>query len=238
MRSATSVIALALLSCTAGTCVLAAPKEVAMAAQAREDAVLKAAREEIDQHRKSDATVRVVDAAGKPAAGASVTVEQTRHEFLFGCNIYRFDRYKTPQRNDAYKRRFRELFNYATVGFYWRWYEPQKGKPLYAYTDTVVAWCRKHKIRMKGHPLLWDHQAGRPTWAGNRQPPAEVQRSRVTEILQRFGGKIDLWEVVNEPSHCRGVKIDEPYRWARAADPKAYLLWIIRNPHLSGSAQK
>jgi len=49
-----------------------------------------------------------------------------------------------------------------------------------------------------------------------------VQKQRVTEIVQRFSGKIGLWEVVNEPSHCRGVKIDEPYRWAREADSKAY----------------
>ena len=52
-----------------------------------------------------------------------MTVTQTGHEFLFGCNIYGFDHAKTKAQNDAYKQRFAELFNYATVGFYWRWYE-------------------------------------------------------------------------------------------------------------------
>jgi len=203
---------------------LAAPEVLAMEAQKREEATLKKAQQDIEKHRKSDATIRVVDANGKPAAAAAVVVEQTRHDFLFGCNIYRFDRYKTHRENELYKKRFGELFNYGTLGFYWRWYEPERGNPIYPYTDSVVAWCIAHNIRMKGHPLLWDHSAGKPKWANNRQPPRDVQRQRVSEIIRRYSGKIEFWEVVNEPSHCRRVKIDQPYRWGREADPKAYLI--------------
>jgi len=203
--------------------VLADPKELAVEAQKTEDAVLEQARKDIEANRKGDAVVRVVDAVGKPVANASVAVVQTSHDFLFGCNIYMFDRYKEAERNDAYKRRFRELFNYATVGFYWRWYEPERGKPKYDYTDKVAAWCIENGIQMKGHPLLWGHEAGVPPWSKG-QPSADIQKERVTEIVKRFSGKIAFWEVVNEPSHCRGVKIDESYRWAREADPKAYLI--------------
>ena len=199
------------------------PKETAPMAAQSEEAFVASLDEKIDAARKADATVRVLDAAGRPVAGANVSVRQTRHEFLFGCNIYRFDRYKTPARNEAYKKRFADLFNAATVGFYWRSYEPRRGQPQYDYTDAVVAWCRKHDIRMKGHPLLWGHQAGVPTWSQG-QPPADVQKRRVTDIVRRFRGKIEFWEVVNEPSHCRQVTIDPPYRWARQADPNGYLI--------------
>ena len=146
----------------------------------------------IEQHRKTDATILVTDAAGTPVEGAEVQIEQTRHAFLFGCNIYMFDRYRNEVQNAAYKQRFAELFNYATVGFYWRWYEPQRGKPNYEYTDKVVAWCQDHGIRMKGHPLLWGDQAGVPTWSPG-QPAPEIQRQRVTEIMQRYRGKIEFW---------------------------------------------
>ncbi len=152
-----------------------------------------------------------------------VSVEQISHEFLFGCNIYMFDHCKTEAQNTAYKRRFAELFNYATVGFYWRWYEPNRGQPNYAYTDRVVAWCSEHGIRMKGHPLLWGDAAGVPRWS-NGQPSAEVQRQRVQDIIGRYHSKIGFWEVVNEPSHLAQPKIDEPYRWARQADPHSYLI--------------
>ncbi len=115
------------------------------------------------------------------------------------------------------------MFNYATVGFYWRGYEQQRGKPNYQYTDKVVEWCGQRGIRMKGHPLLWGTESGIPTWSQG-QPSPEIQRQRVEDILKRYGGKIEFWEVVNEPSHLATPKIDDPYRWARQADPRAYLI--------------
>ena len=208
---------------------LASAKELAAMAQQREDAALEKARQDIERHKKVDATLRVVDADGKPVAGASVVATLTRHEFLFGCNIYRFDRYRTPELNAAYKRRFRELLNAATTAFYWRGYERERGKPNYAHTDKVVAWCREHGIRLKGHPLLWATRHGIPQWSDG-QPSPEVQKQRVQEIVRRYSGKIDYWEVVNEPAHLRGLKIDQPYRWAREADPKAHL--IVNDYHV------
>jgi len=189
----------------------------------REEKTLAEAAKQIEQNRKGDAVVRVVGSDGKPLANATVAVDLLRHEFLFGCNIFGFDRFKTPAQNKLYKQRFAELFNFATVGFYWRWYEPKPGEPDYPYTDKVVAWCQAHDIRMKGHPLLWGTEAGIPTWSRG-QPAPEFQRQRVTEIMQRYSGKITFWEVVNEPAHDNGVTIDQPYRWARQADPNAQLI--------------
>ncbi|MBI4614912.1 MAG: endo-1,4-beta-xylanase [Planctomycetes bacterium] len=185
--------------------------------------VLDEAGRAIEKNRKTDAVLRVVSAAGTPISGARVGVEQVAHEFLFGCNILMFGRFDDEERNEVYKSRFAELFNYATTGFYWRWYEPEQGRPRYAETDEIVAWCADHGIRMKGHPLLWGHEAGIPPWSKG-QPAPDVQRRRVEAILDRFSGRIEFWEVVNEPSHLPEPRIDDPYRWARAADPGAYLI--------------
>jgi len=188
-----------------------------------EDKTLEQANTSIERTRKDNASIRVVDAEDRPIEGATVVVEQRSHDFLFGCNIYMFDRFKSQQENELYKERFRDLFNYATTGFYWRGYEQERGKPNYAYTDKVVSWCARHNVRMKGHPLLWDHNAGEPAWAGG-QPEPEVQKKRVTDIISRYRGRIEFWEVVNEPSHCRAIEIDQPYRWAREVNPDAYLI--------------
>lgn len=204
-------------------------QEMAEAAEAREREVVAATKSAIEKNRKAEATIRVVDAEGRPVPDVRLTVEQTGHDFLFGANIFGFDRYRTETQNAAYKKRFEELLNYATVGFYWRWYERERGQPNYEYTDKVVAWCREHGIRMKGHPLLWADEAGIPMWSQG-QPAPELQRRRVEEILHRYGGKIEFWEVVNEPSHLPSLKIDEPYRWARQADPNAYL--IVNDYHV------
>jgi len=183
----------------------------------RENAIVAATQQAIEKHRKSDALLRIVDANDNPLPGAKITVRQIGHEFLFGCNIYEF------KSGDAYRQRFAELFNYATVGFYWRWYEWERGKPRYEDTDKIVAWCLAHGIRMKGHPLLWGDEAGIPPWS-HGQPSPDIQRQRVSDIMNRYRDKIEFWEVVNEPSHQPIPKIDEPYRWARQINPRAQLI--------------
>ena len=96
---------------------MASHEEWARLGEFREEAALKTAAEGVDKHRRADATVRVV-AAGKNIADAVVRADLVRHEFLFGCNIYMFDRFRLPEQNAIYKKRFRDVFNYATVGFY------------------------------------------------------------------------------------------------------------------------
>lgn len=189
----------------------------------RERNLLRLAEEQIEKHRKAGAVVVVLDSDGAPVPGAQVHVNHIRHAFMFGGNIFNWGRFPSGTLNDRYKQRFEEIFNAATLGFYWRSYEWERGRPQYDYTDQVVNWCAERGIRMKGHPLLWDHEAGEPVWA-NGQPGPDRQKKRVEEILRRYAGSIQYWEVVNEPSHLPGLKIDDPYRWAHAAAPGAGLI--------------
>lgn len=188
-----------------------------------ENKTLEMAKLAIEKNRKSDVSLCLLDKHGNPLKNTDISVELVRHSFLFGCNIYMFDRYKSEQENQAYKDRFSELFNYATVGFYWRSYEHEKGKPNYAYTDTIVKWCFEHNIRMKGHPLLWNCEHGVPVWSKG-QPSSEIQRQRVRDILTHYKDKITFWEVVNEAAHLPGMEIDDPYNWARETNPGDYLI--------------
>lgn len=188
-----------------------------------EEAVLSRAAKAIEEHRKADATVLVTGEDGRPVTGAGLVMELVRHDFLFGGNIYMFDRFNTRRENDLYKERFRELFNYATTGFYWSVYEPEPGKPDYDSTDKVVTWCARNDICLKGHPLLWASKSGLPPWS-KELPPVEVRKKRIADIMTRYAGKIAFWEVVNEPAHFVGLGIDDPYRWAREVNPEAYLI--------------
>jgi len=206
-----------------GTIVKSDARRYAQVVAQREKEVLAMTNEQIEKHRKTDVTIRVLSADGKPVANAAVSVALRRHEFLFGCNIYMFDRFGSARENELYRERFAALFNYATTGFYWRSYEPKQGQPDYAYTDKVVAWCAANSIRVKGHPLLWDCEYGVPEWSDG-QPAADVQRKRVEDILTRYKGKIAAYEVVNEPAHLPELKIDQPHVWARNADPTACLI--------------
>jgi hypothetical protein len=44
------------------------------------------------------------------------------------------DELETEEKNEKYKKYFAELFNMATLPFYWDTLEPEKGKPRYART--------------------------------------------------------------------------------------------------------
>jgi GH35 family endo-1,4-beta-xylanase len=175
-------------------------------------------------------------------AGAKVRIEQLRHEFLFGCNLFLLNRCADANQEQEYRNRFAALFNYCTLGFYWASYEMERGKPAYDYTDKVLEWTYQQGINCKGHPLVWDHRAGSPRWLPD--DPAEIEKlvyERVRGIVSRYRRHIDVWDVVNEPTHLpEGVNkskiaawgasvgsvpyVGEPLRIARAANPDAMLL--------------
>lgn len=178
-----------LLALSARACSAAGDEELWSGADAR-----------IEKHRKADALVSVVDAMGKPLPGAKVTVEQTRHAFLFGCNIFGWGRQPDEASEIAYRERYAALLNYATLGFYWPSYERRRGEPQHEYASQVAEWCREQGIETKGHPLAWNFAD--PAWLPN--DPDEVRRlqmARIDNCVSRFKGLIERWDVVNEATH-------------------------------------
>jgi GH35 family endo-1,4-beta-xylanase len=198
--------------------------------------ILAQAKELITKHRQGEGAITVRGADGKLIPGAMVKVEQLRHDFLFGCNFFMFARFKEAEREEEYRRRFAALLNYATLGFYWGAYEPERGKPRYDYTDQALEWCRAHSIICKGHPLAWDHPASSPKWLPDDL--AEVERlstSRVRDIITRFKGRLDIWDVVNEPTDLKRFK-NLMNVWAQKLGAAPYVrlhLEVARkaNPH-------
>lgn len=159
-----------------------------------------AAAERIEKHRKADATITVVDQAGAPVADAKMAVEQVRHEFLFGCNFFQFDKYRTDAEKEAYCTQFASLFNYATLAFYWPSYEWVQGRPNREYTQRAAQWCRDHGIAVKGHPLAWNYSE--PRWLpDDLDEVRRLQLQRVTRCVTEYRGLIDRWDVVNEATH-------------------------------------
>ena len=126
-------------------------------------------------------------------------------QFSIRSNIFMLFRCKTDADNAAYEKEFSGLFNYATVPFYWWGYEREQGHPNYESTDRVAEWCAAHHITMKGHPLVWN--TSDPSWLPH--DPAEamgLQMQRVTDIVQRFKGRIDIFDVVNEATQLRRLR--------------------------------
>lgn len=188
----------------------------------------------IQANRMSDAVVRCIGPDGTPRPNAAVRIEQTRHTFLFGANIFMLGGFPTPEENRRYEETYQRLFNYATVPFYWSDLEPEPGKPRFAKDspsiyrrpppDAVVEFCQKNRLAMKGHPLVW-HQ-WYPKWRPDE--PSELMRlieKRIAEIAARYGDAISRWEVVNEPLE----RTKHAVAWCNL--PEGYVLHALRTAH-------
>lgn len=178
----------------------------------------KSAEARIEKYRKGDVIITVQDKDGHPIPNAKVRLQQTRHRFLFGCNIFMWGRIEDPQLQAAYNERFAELFNYATAAFYWASYERERGRPNHDYTRRLAEWCREKGIIVKGHPLAWN--TADPFWLPD--DPDEILRlqlARIEDCVSHFRGLIDLWDVVNEVS-----EYDRPEFVTRRA-PKMSAMW-------------
>lgn len=212
------------------------------------EAVLEAARRGIEAHRMGRATVRIRFADGSPAAGVALEVQQQTHDFRFG-NVFRPRHYT----NEVYRTKFLELFNFVSLlEFNWGQYEPEEGRPRDSdRLEFIHGWCRDHGLtRFYGHMLVWTSAAeGRagphlPRWLFGYDPPSQLHHlhERIQREVRTYADVNMLWDVVNEPVHCRpwgrwelpgylDATLDEivPYvrnalNRARGADPEARLL--------------
>lgn len=163
----------------------------------------------IATHRMREAAVRVVDTADRPLPGATVEVEQTSSDFLFGANIFMLNGYREDRLNRRYEQAFLELFNTASVPVFWKDIEPQRGQfrftadsppirrrpPL----DTLVDYCERHKLNMNANCLAWDYRPfSLPTWLEDTAHCAPLLENYIRRVCERYGHRIHRWEPLNE----------------------------------------
>ena len=162
----------------------------------------------IENYRKGNAKIRLIDVNGKPVKDAKIKYTQKSHEFKFGANIFMLNELETEEKNESYKKHFSELFNIATLPFYWNTLEPEKGKPRYEKDsekiyrrpaiDLCIEFCEKHGIEPREHALAYEHFF--PDWLIDKstgEVKSELER-RYFEISERYADKIPTIEVTNE----------------------------------------
>jgi endo-1,4-beta-xylanase len=203
--------------------------------------ILDTAEGRIREHRTGEARLEFVDGDGKPAKGWRGRIRLLRHEFLLGCNAFLIEGIEDAALQRDYAERYAALLNYATLPFYWGFYEPQPGhEEKRERLERMAEFCRRHNILTKGHPLVW-HEVF-PDWAKPMQDDEVLARleRRVHGIVSHFAGRIDIWDVVNEATVSerfdnavgRWMKregaadcVGQALRWAHEANPSARLLY-------------
>jgi endo-1,4-beta-xylanase len=129
----------------------------------------------------------------------------------------------------------------------WGTIRPDQKTFNFAPGDAVVAFAEAHKMKVRGHCLLWSEY--NPAWLGkgNFTPEQlrEMLREHITKVMKHYAGKVFAWDVVNESFLANGqietsiwydnpgiglkdkgtAYIEQAFRWAHEADPKALLFY-------------
>ncbi|MEM6332711.1 MAG: endo-1,4-beta-xylanase [Planctomycetota bacterium] len=175
---------------------------------AEPDAAWRAAAEaRIDRIRKADLAVSVVDAQGRPVAGAEVEVELVRHAFWFGSAFAADWLHNNWHTDDA--RRYRdtmvELFNGVAPANQLKWARWEQNPDI---ALTTLRWLKGAGLDVHGHVLVWPGlekfrvQDAKELWAAAQSDP-DLLRQRIdnhmVDVLTRTRGLVKDWDVVNEP---------------------------------------
>ncbi|PVU84344.1 1,4-beta-xylanase (plasmid) [Cellulomonas sp. WB94] len=165
------------------------------------------------RHRVGRSTVTVRSADGNVVADADVVVEQARHAFAFaniGFDFIAFANGETEATPDSpfggaapsqaahLADLWFEVFNTATLPFYWGGFEPERGHPDTERLRRAAQWFVDHGCVVKGHPLAWHTLA--PGWLHDLSTD-EVEaavRARIVREVTGFRGVIDVWDAINE----------------------------------------
>jgi len=213
------------------------------------------ARHNIETYRKSDAILVFVDAKGEPVKNVKIEINQVSQDFRFGNLAFGLVN-KGPgkmYKEEEFKERFKALFNFAIFPFYWIAYESLPGKPQWQRNQAVLEWCLANGITCKGHPLGWTGQYGTPKWLLDlpEQTATDLYKARIYNNVIGYKGKIDVWDVVNEPVNTipwedalkdktsnDGIRYDvgkyktgqiapwveQSYKWAYDANPDGHFI--------------
>lgn len=124
---------------------------------------------------------------------------------------------------------------------------PQRDRYDFHAADVLVAFAESHGMVVRGHTLVWHRQV--PQWVTARAySPGELSailQDHITTVMQHYAGRVYAWDVLNEAFNDDGTMrstvwydqpgigfaglgtqyIEQAFRWAHAADPKAKLFY-------------
>ncbi len=151
-------------------------------------------------HRKVNKNIRFTDESGEPLSCRRIKISQNNHAFLFGCGAFDFIPYVSDE-TDEYKKltdSWLEIFNYATLPFYWGMYEPEEGKPDHDRLMKTAQYLKSKGVKVKGHPLCWHTECADWLMKYDNETILKKQRDRIDREVSGFAGTIDMWDVINE----------------------------------------
>jgi endo-1,4-beta-xylanase len=182
-----------------------------------------------------------VPLAESRAEGPSLKQRAAAKGLMFGSEVL----YDELTQHPEYAALVAEQCAIITPGTEAKWWdiEPHDGQFNFVELDWLVGFAENHGIAVRGHNLLWG--VYNPVWAEMavmlEGRGAEILRRHILTEVGRYKGRIQFWDVSNEPSdplynpladglvdnmwrrHIGPRVDDDAFRWAAEADGAALL---------------
>jgi endo-1,4-beta-xylanase len=163
----------------------------------------------------------------------------------FGSAVMVRDMRADPRYSPVLAREFNSVTPFVEMK--WGTIHPERDRYDFSQSDELVGFAEAHRMRVRGHALVYGQVVDPPN------PPYLAQTtdatalralmaSHIETVMKRYAGRVDAWDVVNEPLAWKGSTeqgegladhvfsrtlgpgyIAEALRLARAADPSAQL---------------
>ncbi len=143
----------------------------------------------------------------KTKPGSIVTIEQSSHEFWFGCAITNgFVSERMPAEDKKqYKEKFLENFNSAVTENAVKWLDMEKkqGEVKYDAVDGILAWTEENNIPLRGHNIFWGIPNRVQPWLKemNDEELTMALKNRAETLATRYKGRFAEYDLNNEMVH-------------------------------------
>lgn len=192
-----------------------------------------AAEKRIEEIRKGDLEITVLDKNGKPLPDAEIEIRMKRHAFRWGTAVVA----RRFVQDDEDSKKYREIIerNFNCVVFendmkWFAWDNLRNRENVF----KALEWLEERDIAVRGHCLVWPSWRNTPRGLRELENDPEKLREAVRKHVRDEAGELDGklldWDVVNEPYDNNDLlkilgreEMAEWFKITREVDPEVRL---------------
>jgi len=172
------------------------------------------AQSRIDQHRKADLDVTVLDGDENPVEGATVDISMQSHAFNWGTSVLSGKLTGDSPNDDTYQTKVKDEFNYATFENEMKVYNWEDDQATQQAIDETITWLDDIGHDIRGHAAFWEvwwwmnMDEGSNDYFGDLTDEEidRTVRDKITERLSEYEGRLDDWDTQNHPFHRQQIR--------------------------------
>jgi endo-1,4-beta-xylanase len=154
----------------------------------------------IEQIRKRDVEITVLNEANQPAGNVDVQINQIKKSFPFGC-VMGQSLFKEPK----FKTYFADIFkfNWAVFQNEAKWYYTEaygQGYITYRDMNAMLDFCELKGINARGHLIFWPVEDMVQQWVKdlNDSDLWQAMQQRLDGVVTQALGRFKMWDVCSE----------------------------------------